>query len=102
MAKLGDGDVARAGCPAVGCRQALPLAAVRALLSKADMARYERLLAQQYVDTNPRLRWCPPPHPPLPPPTRPAGRLVHFESHAAANGGHHVVQPLARQPRINK
>ncbi|KAK9832549.1 hypothetical protein WJX81_008317 [Elliptochloris bilobata] len=58
VTKLGDGDVGRAACPAVGCCEALPLASVRAMLSKADTARYERLLAQQYVDANPRLRWC--------------------------------------------
>ncbi len=58
VAKLSEGDVGRAGCPAVGCREALPPAAARALLGKADLARHERLLAQQYVDANPRLRWC--------------------------------------------
>jgi len=36
----------------------LPASAAGALLGREDALRWERLLAQAYVDANPRLRWC--------------------------------------------
>jgi len=57
-ARLDDGDVGRAACPALGCSAPLPASAAAALLGREDALRWERLLAQAYVDANPRLRWC--------------------------------------------
>jgi hypothetical protein len=57
-ARLGEGDVGRCGCAAVGCGARLPPAAARQLLPKGQLPRYEQLLAQGYADANPAIRWC--------------------------------------------
>ncbi len=56
--RLSDGDVQRTGCPFVGCSCRLPFADAQQLLSKSQRERFEQLLAQNYADTNPAIKWC--------------------------------------------
>ncbi|CAL8465257.1 g4792 [Coccomyxa elongata] len=57
--RLSEGDVHRTGCPFVGCSCRLPFIDALRLLSKSQKERYEQLLAQNYADTNPAIKWCP-------------------------------------------
>lgn len=56
--RLSEGNVYRTGCPAMGCSYRLPFADAQQLLSKSQRERYEQLLAQNYADTNPAIKWC--------------------------------------------
>ncbi len=56
--RLSEGDVHRTCCPSVGCSCRLPFTDAQQLLSKAQKVRYEQLLAQNYADTNPAIKWC--------------------------------------------
>ena len=44
-------------CPQPECSMPLPVEAAEGLLSRQQYRRYQELLAQSYVDTNPSLRW---------------------------------------------
>ncbi|BDA50235.1 probable Ankyrin repeat and IBR domain-containing protein 1 [Coccomyxa sp. Obi] len=57
--RLSEGDVHRTGCPFVGCNCRLSFTDAQRLLSKSQKERYEQLLAQNYADTNPAIKWCP-------------------------------------------
>ncbi|KAK9815937.1 hypothetical protein WJX72_012289 [[Myrmecia] bisecta] len=61
-ARLGDGDVQHTICPDPDCSMPLPDSAVVQLLSRADLQRFRRLMAQNYVDSNPCIKWCPRPN----------------------------------------
>ena len=56
--RLSEGDVHRTGCPFVGCSCRLSLSEAQHLLSKQQRERFEQLLAQNYADTNPAIKWC--------------------------------------------
>lgn len=56
-ARLDEGDVHRAGCPSLGCKLLLPTSHAQAMLAPAQWERFERLLAQNYIDNNPHLKW---------------------------------------------
>ncbi|GAB4814287.1 hypothetical protein N2152v2_001333 [Parachlorella kessleri] len=61
LAQLDTGEVHRVVCPQPGCGMPLHVEAAEGLLSRQQYRRYQELLTQSYVDTNPSLRWCPRP-----------------------------------------
>jgi hypothetical protein len=59
-ARLSEGDVERAKCPYVGCPCKLPVSVAEELLSRGQLHRYKQLLAQNYADAHPAIKWSVP------------------------------------------
>ena len=47
-------------CPMPECGKLLPAAVAEQLLDGPQLERFRRMLALNFVDANPRLRWCKP------------------------------------------
>eukprot|EP00884_Botryococcus_braunii_P009051 jgi/Botrbrau1/18147/Bobra.53_1s0018.1 len=56
--RLEDGEVQRLGCPQPGCNVPLPRSLVTQLLDSTQLARFDQLQLQKYVDFNPLIKWC--------------------------------------------
>lgn len=56
-AALSEGDMKQVACPHPSCRLPLPFQLALSLLNSAQAERYQQLLAQHHVDTNPYIKW---------------------------------------------
>ena len=52
-----EGNVQQAACPLPGCRLPITPAPVATLMDPQAAARFQTLLAQHHVNTNPLIRW---------------------------------------------